>query len=218
MPWISFDPMNFRGFGGRLTVMRRLFFASAFVAASVALVTAACTTDYQKGVDDPNFGAPNALAGQKQPGATSDIAPATTGEGGTTGGGGSTVVCVATGGALLDGGPCAVSFKNDVLPAFGRSTCIQTSCHGGATPPSPPRIEPSDPAASYQIFASFKMNTGGLPYINPCSTDKTKAGIACNLYATGNCGVKMPLGGTPQMPQADIDKIDQWVQCGSPNN
>ena len=70
----------------------------------------------------------------------------------------------------------------------------------------------------YPLFAGFKMNTGGLAYINPCSTDKTKSGIACNLYAAGNCGVKMPLGGQPQVAQADIDKIDQWLQCGSPNN
>lgn len=26
------------------------------------------------------------------------------------------------------------------------------------------------------------------------------------------------LGGTPQVPQEDIDKIDQWLACGSPNN
>ena len=125
---------------------------------------------------------------------------------------------VASGGTMMDAGQCAVSFKNDVLPALGRSTCTQTSCHGGATPPTPPRIEPSDAPAMWQLFASFKMNTGNRPYINPCSTDKTKSGIACNLYATGYCGVQMPLGGTPQTPQADIDKIEQWLACGSPNN
>ena len=70
----------------------------------------------------------------------------------------------------------------------------------------------------YQLFSSYKMNAGNLPYINPCSTDKTKSGIACNLYATGYCGVQMPLGGTPATPQADIDKIEQWLACGSPNN
>jgi hypothetical protein len=198
--------------------MRRVALASAVLAASAALVAVACTTDYQLGKDDPSYGDPNALAGQKQPGATTEVTTLG-GEGGAvTPGGGSAIVCVASGGTLIDAGPCAVSFKNDVLPALGRSTCTQTSCHGGTTPPSPPRIEPSDAPAMWQLFASFKMNTGNLPYINPCDKDKAKAGMACNLYATGYCGVQMPLGGTPQTPQADIDKIEQWLACGSPNN
>src|SRR5687768_4914673 len=58
---------------GMLSVMRRVALASAVVAAFVAAVTVACTTDYQKGLDDPNFGGPNALAGQKQPGATTEV-------------------------------------------------------------------------------------------------------------------------------------------------
>lgn len=196
----------------------RLVLSCGLALGSTALLVIACTTDYQKGLEDPNFGAPNALAGQKQPGSSTDLAPVGADGGGNNGGGGSNILCVTNGGSVLDGGPCAVSFSKDVLPALGRSTCTQTSCHGGATPPTPPRIEPSDPAGMWAEFAAFKMNTGGLPYINPCSTDKAKSGIACNLYATGACGVKMPLGGTPQMPQADIDKIDQWLACGSPNN
>ncbi len=197
----------------------RTMLALGLALATGALAVVACTTDYQKGLEDPNFGAPNALAGQKQPGSSTDLAPVGA-DGGGGGGGGtaSNIVCVTTGGTIVDGGACAVSFAKDVLPALGNSTCTQTSCHGGATPPSPPRIEPSDPSGMWTEFASFKMNTGGLPYINPCSTDKTKSGIACNLYATGACGVKMPLGGTPQVAQADIDKIEQWLACGSPNN
>ena len=202
---------------GKLSRMRRAALASLILVSSAALVAVACTTDYQLGKNDPNFGDPNALAGQKQPGASTEVASIPGAEGGGAGGG-STIACVATGGTVLDGGPCTVSFKNDVLPALGRSTCTQTSCHGGTTPPSPPRIEPSDAPAMWPLFASFKMNTGGLPYINPCSTDKTKSGIACNLYATGYCGVQMPLGGTPATPQADIDKIEQWIACGAPNN
>jgi hypothetical protein len=209
--------MKISALSGMLSGMRRLFFASVLAAAAITAVSVACTTDYQKGLDDPNFGAPNALAGQKQPGTSSELS--TTGEGGgPTPTGGSPIVCVTNGGTLIDAGPCAVSFKNDVLAALGKSTCTTTSCHGGLTPPNPPRIEPSDPGAMYPIFAGFKMSTGNLPYINPCSTDKTKSGIACNLYANGACGVKMPQGGTPQMDQADIEKIEQWLACGSPNN
>lgn len=196
---------------------RRLLHLTLVSSVAAGALALACTTDYQKGLDDPNFGAPNALAGQKQPGSSTDVAPVGA-EGGGGGAGGANIVCVSTGGALLDGGPCAVSFSKDVLPILGNSTCTQTSCHGGATPPTPPRIEPSDPAAMWAEFAGFKMNTGGLPYINPCSTDKTKSGLACNLYAQGACGVQMPLGGTPQTPEADIQKIEQWLECGSPNN
>lgn len=198
--------------------MRKALACAVFVVPLV-IAAVACTTDYQKGLDDPSYGAPNALAGQKQPASSTDLAAVGEGGAGTAGGGGSsTIVCVATGGTLVDGGPCAVKFSTDVLPILGNATCTQTSCHGGATPPTPPRIEPSDAPGMWAEFAGFKMNTGGLPYINPCSTDKTKSGIACNLYATGACGVKMPLGGTPQVAQADIDKIEAWLACGSPNN
>src|SRR5690349_19372330 len=105
---------NFSTSRAKLTGMRRLFCASVLAASGVVLVTAACTTDYQKGLDDPNFGAPNALAGQKQPGASSEVATTASGDGGGGGGssGSSPIVCVSTGGTLLDGGPCAVSFKN----------------------------------------------------------------------------------------------------------
>jgi hypothetical protein len=175
----------------------------------------ACTTDYQKGVDDPSYGGPNALANQKQPGSTTDTVKARPGEGGVAPGG-ATILCVQQGGALLgDAGACAVSFSKDIIPALGASTCATIGCHGGATPPNPPRVDPGDPKAMYAEFAAFKMN-GGLAYINPCSTDKTKSGLACNLYATGGCGVHMPSGG--QLPQADITKIDTWLACGSPDN
>src|SRR5437868_6409515 len=131
----------------------------AMFAASAALAAFACTTDYQKGLDDPSFGAPNALAGQKQPASSTDLAAV--GEGGATGtsSGGTPIVCVTTGGTLIDGGACAVSFKNDILAILGKSTCTQTSCHGGATPPTPPRIEPSDAPGMWTEFAGYKMNT-----------------------------------------------------------
>ena len=167
---------------------------------AVAAWACACTTDYQKGLDDPRFGSPNALEKEVQPGTDAG-----------------TIVCVASGGALVDGSTCAVSFERDVLPALFRSTCGDTACHGGVAPQNAPRIDPRDPDAMWSAFSRFKMSAGNLPYINPCSTDKTKAGIACNLHATQPCGVKMPYGG-PQMDQSDLDKIELWLQCGSPNN
>ncbi len=182
---------------------------------------AACTTDYQKGADDPNYGAPNALAGQQQPPSSQDLVSGNTGggsEGGASSSGGGSVACVKAGGTLLgDAGPCTVSFKTDVLGAFGAASpqCSLPSCHGGATPPNPPRIDPGDPTGMYTEFAGFKLSNGAA-YINPCSTDPTKAGIECNVAAQNGCGAHMPQGG--QLAADAITKIDTWLKCGSPNN
>jgi hypothetical protein len=182
----------------------------------------ACTTDYQKGLDDPNYGAPNALAGQTQPGSSTDqisgAGNAAGGEGGASAGPGGDFACVKAGGQLLaDAGPCTVSFATDVLGAFGKSSpaCSLPSCHGGATPPNQPRIDPGDPSAMYTVFAAFKLSNGK-PYISPCSTDPAESTISCNLAATGGCGSHMPQGG--QLDPTDLQKIDDWVKCGSPNN
>jgi len=191
----------------------------------ILAASAACTTDYQKGLDDPNYGAPNSLAGQKQPGSSQELTTTTgssggSGEGGTgSSSGGADIACVKAGGTLLaDAGACAVSFKTDVLGALGNASpaCSLPSCHGGTTPPNPPRIDPGDPGAMYTEFVAFKLSNGA-PYINPCSTDPTTAGLECNLAATGGCGTHMPQGG--QIDPAVISgKIDAWLKCGSPNN
>jgi hypothetical protein len=191
---------------------------AAYATCAAAGVVAACTTDYQKGLDDPNYGAPNALAGEQQPPSSQDLQKGHGGEGGTTSssGGAATPTCVVVGGMLIaDAGPCAVSFKTDILGAFGASTCSMTSCHGANPPIYPPHIDPGDPAGMYTTFAGFKLSNGA-PYINPCSTDPTKAGMECNLAATNGCGSHMPQGG--QLDPAAITKIDTWLKCGSPNN
>ncbi len=182
-------------------------------AASAALVLfAACTTDYQKGLEDPKYGNPNALAGQKQPGPSSEVAS----DGGdSTGTTGSTPECVKAGGALVDGGgACAVSFKT-ILAAFKDASCQTVSCHGGATPPNQPRINPDDPAGMWAEFAAFKLSNGKL-YINPCSTDPTESSMACNVDNAAPCGAVMPPGvGLPANVVADIQT---WLTCGAPNN
>lgn len=175
------------------------------------LVFVACTTDYQKGVDDPNFGAPNALAGGKQPGASSEIT-AEAGGGGPSGG----PACVTAGGTLVDGGACAISFKTNILPAFKTANCQTAgSCHGGTNPPNQPRIDPDDPAGMWTEFSNFKLSNGK-PYINPCSTDPAQSTIACNCNQAAPCGSVMPPGtGLPANVVADIET---WLKCGSPNN
>lgn len=188
-------------------------------ASTVVAVLSACTTDYQKGLDDVNYGPPNALAGTKTPGGSDEFV--TGGDGGVVTGsssGGTQPLCQKNGGTPLgDAGTCAVSFKTDILGILGNAGCAQSSdCHGGTNPKYQPRIEPSDGPGTWAVLAGFQLSDGK-PYINPCSTDKTKAGMGCNLASTGVCGTKMPLGGTP-VAAGDLAKIETWLGCGSPNN
>ena len=202
-------------------VTRAVLGALVVFGAAVGTV-AACTTDYQKGLDDPNYGAPNALAGEKQPPTSNALknggGSSGGGEGGTSSGGAAQPICVKSGGTLIaDAGPCSVSFKTDILGAFGASSpqCSTAGCHGANPPIYPPHIDPGDPAGMYTTFSQFTLSNSA-PYINPCSTDPTKAGIECNLAQTGGCGQHMPQGG--QLAADAITKIDTWLKCGSPNN
>lgn len=191
---------------------RRPFAYTTFVTGTVTatLAVVACTTDYQLGLEDPRYGAPNALAGQRQPGPSSE----TTAE--RQGTNTSDPACVKEGGTLVDGGPCDVSFKNDIIPALKTANCALTgSCHGG-TPIAPPKIDIDDPNVTWNEFAAYKLNNGGTPYINPCSTDPTKSSFACNVSLANTCGNLMPAGSG--LPADVVTKIETWLKCGSPNN
>jgi hypothetical protein len=177
------------------------------------IVVAACTTDYQQGLDDPNFGPPNALAGQRQPGPTSDLVG---GDGGANGGGTSVQpLCVRNGGTLIaDGGTCAVSFKS-ILDAFKTANCqTEGTCHGGASPQNSPRINPDDPVGMWSEFAAFKLSNGKL-YIDPCSTDPAQSTIGCNVNGAAPCGTRaMP--SDQGLPANVVADIDTWLKCGAP--
>ena len=184
---------------------------------AVALVTSttialvACTTDYQKNLEDPLFGNPNSLANETQPG------PGTA----TASGGATTAACVTAGGTLIDAGVCAVSFKTDVLGLFKAANCQTAgSCHGGATPPNQPAINPDDPAGAYNAFITFPFSTGK-SYVNPCSIDDTQSGIAANVDSTASAtdrGTLMPSGVATGLPADQVTKIRTWLRCGAPNN
>jgi hypothetical protein len=176
--------------------------ARAIVAAALLLSFAACTTDYQKGLADPSYGAPNALAGSKQPGPVTDAGP--------TGTWTNAPVCWST---LVDGGPCSVKFSTDILPAL--SACTSTACHGGATPANQPRIDPTDAPGMWSGFSAFKLSNGK-PYINPCSTDPAQAAMSCNVNKAAPCGTVMPPG--LGLAADVVTKMDTWLKCGSPNN
>lgn len=191
--------------------MRRNLLLCTVAACLGLIAVAACTTDYQKGLEDPAFGAPNALAGQKQPGPTSEV----TSDNGSSGGGAASPECVRAGGALVDGGECAVSFKT-ILAAFRAANCQTAgSCHGGATPASEPKIDPDDPDGTWATFAGFKLSNGTV-YINPCSTDPTQSTMRCNLDVSASCGSVMPP--SVGLPGNVLEDIDTWLGCGAPNN
>lgn len=188
-----------------------VFRSILLTACASALAASACTTDYQLGLEDPKYGAPNSLADQKQPGPSSEV-----GSSGSSGAA-TTPECVKSGGQLIgDGGTCTVSFKTDILPAFKAASCQTAgSCHGGTTPPNQPRIDPDDADGMWNGFAAFKLSNGKV-YINPCSTDPTASTIACNVNKTAPCGSVMPPGAG--LGADVVTKIETWLKCGSPNN
>lgn len=190
--------------------------AGACITSGLVLVSA-CTTDYQLGTSDPIYGGANALENQRPPRPTLEGASQ---DGGTSASSsGSTPACVKAGGKVADGGPCAISFKSDILKIFGTAAapsiaCTSTDCHGGKNPPAQPAIEPGTPEDTYNIFQGF--TAGGKPYVSPCETDPAKTSILCNVQAAA-CGSKMPKGGG-QISAEDLKKIEDWAKCGAPNN
>jgi len=183
---------------------------------AAALVIAACTTDYQKGLDDPNYGGPNALVGEKQPPTSSELTATSGGEGGTSSSGGAGIGCVTVDKQMLaDGGTCTVSWSKDIVPALQMGTsCSTVCCHGQA---SQPNFDLTNPSAAWTALANYKIADGRY-YVDPCSTDPTKGAFECNTAkAAPQCGSQhMPVGA--QLPDAVLTQIDTWSKCGSPNN
>lgn len=191
--------------------MRRAWAFAWSVVAVGAVV--ACTTDYQQGLDDPNYGGPNALSNQTPPGSTSDQPSGT-----SSGGGGSDPACVtkSKGTVVAQTTPCAVSFTTDIMAIFKAKTCTSAAgCHGTGNPP--PLIN-DDVGATYQALTNFTPSTGKI-YVNPCSIDPTMSAIASNLNlaaAAGDRGTVMPPGAG--LAAGDLDKVTKWVACGAPKN
>jgi hypothetical protein len=168
----------------------------------------ACTTDYQKGLDDPNYGGPNALADQVPPG------PSVVQTTGSSGNGAAKTLCETQGGTLVTPTCAAGSTFADVLKALNAGGCGAASCHGGAKPANQPEIDPTDATGSWASMAAFQLNTR--PFINPCSTDPTKSGLPYNVDKTaaeGDRGTLMPQGGAG-LPDA-IPILKAYATCGS---
>lgn len=186
--------------------------ARTVVIVSAAIAANACTTDYQQGLEDPNYGGPSALQGAKPPGPTLEVTGDQTGEKANQ------PLCVKLGGALLAAPPaCTVTFKTDVMGAINAGGCSSTVCHGGAAPANQPKVDPADIKGTYDSMAAFPPRSGK-PYINPCSIDPTAAVIEDNLDVNAPAtdrGTVMPPG---VGLAAAIPKVVEWLKCGSPNN
>jgi hypothetical protein len=127
---------------------------------------------------------------------------------------------VKAGGTLVPPGTCAVSFKTDILAnIFAGAQCSQTTCHGGLSPASLPRVDTNDAPGMWTEFAAFKLSNGKL-FINPCSTDPAQSMISVNVNGNapaGDRGVLMPQN-TTGLSTDQVNKISDWQKCGAPNN
>jgi hypothetical protein len=126
----------------------------------------------------------------------------------------------------LDGGACAVSWKNTIYPKYmsaaGTWKCADANCHGPGSAQLPPISD--DPLKAYLTLATTKGS--GLTsfatkvYINPCSTDPAQAALSCNLL--GSCTPIMPVTGgsvsSAGATAAENADVDTWLKCGSPFN
>lgn len=189
----------------------------------VGAAAAACVTDYGKGLDDPNYGPPDALYGKLPPIAPS-LGGGGVGGGLAEGGGGGAGLCDGKG-PISDGGDCSVKWSELVAQMGNEGSwgCSKTGCHI-AQPPIP-KIDISSPRAAYDALAAHKVLVNGQPkpYINPCSKDPAESSFLCNVTpragstTAGECGIKVMPEGAP-LEQADRDRLKTWIECGAPFN
>ena len=81
-----------------------------------------------------------------------------------------------------------------------------------------PELDNNDPSKMYATLNVF-IGIRGKPYINPCSQNLDDSTFRCNLNPFGSpdvCGSAMPKGGV--VLPGDMQKLETWIKCGSPNN
>jgi hypothetical protein len=170
---------------------------------AIAAGPSGCSSD-----DSTHYGPPGGLLGKMLP------LPAS---GGSDGGSAS---FDAGGGALADGGSCAVSWTTQIAPGMapgGKWKCADSTCHGGLQGPK----MTADPAATYASLASYTTQFAPrmLRYIDPGNTDPAASGIECNLSGA-TCGNQMPLtfNGAQPLSSQELADLDTWIRCGAPEN
>jgi hypothetical protein len=181
--------------------------ASKLTIAAIPLLCAAVASFGCSSLDNTNFGPPGGLTGKKIP------LPAGSDSGGSP----------PTDAGAADAGntDCGVSWANQIFPQMaptGSWRCADaTSCHGGLQAPQ----MATDPRATYATLAAYTMQFAPqrLPYLLPGDSDPSKSGIECNL-SSSTCGNRMPLvtSGARLLDSQEMQMIDIWVRCGSPDN
>ena len=198
-----------RTFGSRLGLSLRASRTSLALLVVGGVAAIACTTDYQKGVDDPSFGAPEALKDRKPPGRSSDLG----GGGGDGGGGGGDdqPACVVAGGAIVDGGACAVTFADVWRRSIGLARKRRMCNAGSIYDPQP--IDTSNPDGPTRCSLSAEQRQ---PLREPRSVDPAESSIYCNLDTLATCGTRMPSASTFRADLLSI--VETWVKCGAPKD
>ena len=128
-------------------------------------------------------------------------------------------------GVLLDGdangtqgGDHVASFTVDTAPTFTQvqaiftANCAFSGCHGGASPAEGMSL------AAGQAFGNIvdePSNQSGLDRIEPFEPDNSY--LIRKLEGTGS-QQRMPAGGAPPLPPAEIQLIRDWTSAGAPNN
>ncbi len=182
-------------------------FALLMVSTGVAAIVACGETDYTAGKYDKRYAGPEALSGKIPP---EQIDPA-----GVGGGDGGAEAGLCNGAGPIDGGPCTVSFKDTLMPLL-ITACGSATCHG-VPAGAKPQMDRASAAVTYANFLAQKP-IDSKPYIDVCSTDKAKSGLACNIAATP-CGNGMPYGAAGSIATSPLaTQIDTWLACGAPNN
>lgn len=185
--------------------------AARFVAVASLLATgaAACYADYARGLDDPQYGAPNSLQGEQPPG------PGIAGGGGGGGDGGAGGSAPLACGEAVDGGSCTVKYGERIAPllaATGPLKCASGgTCHGASQTPIMAPQGGGDPTPK-SIYDSLLRNPNGKPYINGCSYDPAESTFWSQSLLGHESAVRFTLAG------ADRTDFETWLKCGAPEN
>ncbi|WP_394847219.1 hypothetical protein LZC95_07090 [Pendulispora brunnea] len=116
----------------------------------------------------------------------------------------------------IDAGDCTAKWSEifaKTIAGSGTLACGKGGCHSKNS--TPPEISADNAGTAWQQLTNYKISAsrGGKPYINPCTKTPAESSIGCNL--DNKCGQMPPGGG---ITADELAKINEWVQCGSPNN
>ena len=77
--------------------------------------------------------------------------------------------------------------------------------------PALKRVEPGSSAASY-LMVKLEGTQSSILGGGGCA--------ACSVLgiSVGDCGGRMPLSGPPYLPDAEIQRIGEWIDQGAPDN